>query len=171
MTWIAPMENWFTLYIDKFFKYNVMTNFKSVMEIEMRYIPKNLIDDMSTLVQLMAWCSQATSPYMIQCRPHLWCHMAKLNELSEPRTHQFEINHSITHSLVSWHLYIKSGCRGQWVNSLQPSGTIWWHKSGSTLAQVMACCLTAPRHHLNQSGLIISKVLSHSPDNSLPEDL
>ena len=76
MTWIAPMENWRRLYKDAFFKYNLMTNFESVIEIEMRYIPKNLIDDMVTLVHLMAWCSKATSPYVIHCRPHLWCHMA-----------------------------------------------------------------------------------------------
>ena len=35
---------------------------------------------------------------------------------------------------------------------------IWWHTSGSTLVQVMACCLTAPSHYLNQCWLIISKV-------------
>ena len=35
-------------------------------------------------------------------------------------------------------------------NSLKPSDAIWRHKSGSTLAQVMACCLTAPSHYLNQ---------------------
>ena len=31
-------------------------------------------------------------------------------------------------------------------------------RSGSTLTQVMACCLTAPSHYLNQCRLIISKV-------------
>ena len=35
-------------------------------------------------------------------------------------------------------------------NSLRPSDAIWRHRSGSTLAQVMACCLTAPSHYLNQ---------------------
>ena len=35
-----------------------------------------------------------------------------------------------------------------------PSDTIWWHKSGWTLAQVMACCLTAPSHYLNQYRLV-----------------
>ena len=44
------------------------------------------------------------------------------------------------------------------VNSLRPSDAIWWHRSGSTLAQVMACCLTAPSHYLNQCWLIISSV-------------
>ena len=47
-------------------------------------------------------------------------------------------------------------------NSLGPSGAIWWQRSGSTLAQVMACCLTAPSHYLNQCWLIISKVEWHS---------
>ena len=37
--------------------------------------------------------------------------------------------------------------------------TILWHNSQSTLAQVMACCLTAPSHYLNQCWLIISEVL------------
>ena len=43
-------------------------------------------------------------------------------------------------------------------NSLCPSDAIWQHRSGSTLAQVMACCLTAPSHYLNQCWLIISEV-------------
>ena len=36
------------------------------------------------------------------------------------------------------------------VNSLWPSYAIWRQRSGSILAQVMACCLTAPSHYLNQ---------------------
>ena len=47
----------------------------------------------------------------------------------------------------------------QWVNSLWPSDAIWWHRSGSTLAQVMPCCLMAPSHYLNQCWLIISEVI------------
>ena len=42
--------------------------------------------------------------------------------------------------------------------SLWPTYAIWRHKSGSTLVQVMACCLMAPSHYLNQRWLIISKV-------------
>ena len=38
-------------------------------------------------------------------------------------------------------------------------------RSGSTLVQVMACCLTAPSHYLNQCWLIISKVLWHSSED------
>ena len=48
--------------------------------------------------------------------------------------------------------------QGQRINSLGPSDAIWWQRSGSTLAHIMACCLTAPSHYLNQCWLIITKV-------------
>ena len=49
-------------------------------------------------------------------------------------------------------------------NSLGPGDAIWRQRTGSTLAQVMACCLTAPSHYLNQCWLIISKIQLHSSD-------
>ena len=51
-----------------------------------------------------------------------------------------------------------------WFNSLWPSHTIWQHGSGSTLVQVMACCLMTPSHYLNQCWLTMSKVLWHSSE-------
>ena len=81
-------------------------------------------------------------------------------------------------------------------NSLGPSDAIWRQRSGSTLAQVMACCLKAPSHtwinvdlssvrskdihieeiswemsqpsshYLNQYQLIIKEVLWHSPESN-----
>ena len=48
------------------------------------------------------------------------------------------------------------------INSLWPRDAIWRQMSGSTLAQVMACCLTAPSHYLIRCWLIISEVLLHS---------
>ena len=36
-------------------------------------------------------------------------------------------------------------------NALWPSDGIWRHRSGSTLAQVMACCPTAPSHYLRDN--------------------
>ena len=47
-------------------------------------------------------------------------------------------------------------------NSLGPSDAIWHWRSWSTLVQVMACCLMAPSHYLNQCWLIISNILWHS---------
>ena len=54
----------------------------------------------------------------------------------------------------------------KWVNSLWQSDAIWWHRSGSILAQVMACCLTTPSHYLNQCWFIISEVSWHSPKSN-----
>ena len=74
---------------------------------------------------------------------------------------------------LHWYQYHHWCCPGSWycqainqhgidyhsqVNSLGPSDAIWRQKTGLTLAQVMACCLTAPSHYLNQCWLIISKV-------------
>ena len=58
----------------------------------------------------------------------------------------------------------------QCFNSLRPSDAIWRHRSGSRLAQAMACCLTAPSHYLNQCWLIISKVYLHSSDGNFIRD-
>ena len=52
------------------------------------------------------------------------------------------------------------------VNSLRPSDAIWRHGTRSTLAQVMACCLTAPSHYLNRCWLIINKVQWHSSEGN-----
>ena len=60
--------------------------------------------------------------------------------------------------------------RPQYVDSMWPSDTIWRNKSGSTLAQVMACCLMAPSHYLNQCWLIISKVQWHSSECNFTRD-
>ena len=51
------------------------------------------------------------------------------------------------------------------VSSMGPSDAIWRCRSWSTLVHVMACCLTAPSHYLNQCWLIISKVLWHSSED------
>ena len=42
----------------------------------LRWIPWDLTDDKSTLVQVIAWCHQATSHYLSQCWPNvaIWHH-------------------------------------------------------------------------------------------------
>ena len=42
-------------------------------EIVLRQMPQNLTNEKSTLVQVMAWCREATSHYLSQCLPEL-CH-------------------------------------------------------------------------------------------------
>ena len=51
-------------------------------------------------------------------------------------------------------------------NSLWPIDAIWRLRSGSTLAQVMACCWKAPGHYLNQCWPISKVVLWHLSDNN-----
>ena len=55
------------------------------------------------------------------------------------------------------------------INSLWPGDVIWWQWSGSTLALVIACCLTAPSHHLNQCWHLICQVLCHSILQQVPK--
>ena len=56
-------------------------------------------------------------------------------------------------------------------STLWPIDAIWWHRSGWTLAQVMACCLTAPSHYLSLCWLIISKALWDSCEGNLPRNV
>ena len=49
---------------------------------------------------------------------------------------------------------------------MRPSDAIWRQWSWTTLAQVTACCLTAPSHYLNQCWLIIRGVLWHTSESS-----
>ena len=46
-------------------------------------------------------------------------------------------------------------------NSLWPSDAIWWHRYGSTLGQVMACCLTTQNQYLTQCWLNINVSSDH----------
>ena len=52
------------------------------------------------------------------------------------------------------------------LNSLRPGDAKWRQRYGSTLAQVMACCLMAPSHYLNRCWLIISEIQWHSSEDN-----
>ena len=56
------------------------------------------------------------------------------------------------------------------INPLWPSDSIWQQRYESTLAQVMACCLMARSHYLNQCWRIISKVQWYSPEGNYTRD-
>ena len=71
----APLTHWplWDLYFD--FK-NIVFNltllisiFKSSYDNVLWLMPQDLTDDKSTLVQILAWCRQATSHYLNQCWP------------------------------------------------------------------------------------------------------
>ena len=74
-------------------------------------------------------------------------HSITETQLFEPCLHLIIIYSIFTFDLFKW-LF----------NPLWSSDAIWWQRPGSTLAQVMACHLTAPNHYLNRCWLIVSKV-------------
>ena len=121
--------------------------------------------------------------------PALWrlayCNNRSLYRIDLFRKCQLSLKYSkyTPHSTLSWVSYGVSGVsnlqktigsrRGALLlvtsispfKSLGPSDIIWHWRSWSTLFQVIACCLMAPCHYLNQCWLIISKVLWHSSED------
>ena len=57
------------------------------------------------------------------------------------------------------------------INGLTPNDTMWRRLFGSTLAQAMVCCLTAPSHHLNQRWFLIKDVLWHVHPRAISQRL
>ena len=93
--------------------------------------------------------NQATSHYL-----NLWWLVYVSIGLNESRVSTIAII-----SLVDW---------GLMINSLWPNDSTWQHRCRLPLAQVMACCLTAPSHYLNQCWLVISEALWHPPEGNFP---
>ena len=108
-------------------------------------------EDVSTHLMLETEYSGSGVQYHARCCPGA-------------QSHQSISRHGI------WHCRTYNMCCCSRVNSLWPSDAIWRHRSGSTLAQVMACCLTAPSDYLNQCWLIISKVHWHSSEGNFAKD-
>ena len=124
-------------------------------ELALRWMSRDLTDDKSTLVLVMAWCHQATSHYLSQC----WPRSLSPYDVTRPQW------------VDQWYHWtmMPYGITGpQLVNSLWPSDAIWRHRSGSTLAQVMACCLTAPSQYLIQ--LVIGQVQWQAPGGNFTRD-
>ena len=74
---------------------------------------------------------------------------------------------------VNWscmHDMIADDKHGRWFmfNSLWLNDAIWWHRSGLTLAQVMACCLMVPSHYLNQCWLLMKGILLRAISQEVP---
>ena len=87
------------------------------------------------------------------------------------------VNETLTHRILwefplnidLWHQII--GTAKLMINSLWPSDAIWRQRFESTLAQAMACSLTAPSHNLNQYWLLISKIQWHSYECHFPASI
>ena len=93
-------------------------------EIALRWLPRYLIDDKSTLVQVMAWCRQATSHYLGQCWPRSmssygvtrpqWVKCLLISPSWEWMSHRFPIIRFVSYSDIRYndinhlnHLYQK----------------------------------------------------------------
>ena len=102
--------------------------------------------------------------YLSDCDTSIKCHVVFGNQVCCPNV----IN--IYGKLLTLHEnpIDKTSCKillfsfsPRFVNSLWPSDVIWRLRSGSILAQVMACCLTPPSHYLNQCWRTINMVHWH----------
>ena len=119
--------------------------------------------DMGMLSALFALCdgNQTVTgrilPQTWASNAELWCSLyVSLNEALNKQSSGWQWDDSM---LMCCH-----------INSLGPSDAIWRHRSGKTLAQIIACCLTAPTHYLNQCCLIISEIQWQSPDDNFTND-
>ena len=85
-------------------------------------------------------------------------------------TSEFPSAQMASNSENNFHLMMSSCCKELlWVKGHEAIATytsdaIWRHRSGSELAELMACCLTAPGHYQSWCWLIIRKVQWHSSD-------
>ena len=75
-------------------------------KIALRWMPLDLTDDKSTLVQVMAWCCQATSHYLSQCWPWLMSPYGItrpqwVNNI-RPQLEQLECLHSENTPAIPW---------------------------------------------------------------------
>ena len=153
-----------------------------------RFVPKGLIDNEPAFIRIMAscrtgviwtkplsepsrylnqwWSSSLTNIYVTRPR---WINGLSFIRMPMVLYHQLDVTewYVIDSSFRLFYSYRLKICslptrpswsKDRWVNSLWPSDPIWRQRSGSTLAQIMACCLAAPSHYLNQCRLIISKV-------------
>ena len=105
--------------------------FRSSHDNALRWMPQDLTDDKSALVQVMAWCHQATSHYLSQCwlsplspygiaRPQwvkvmVWYYLATNHFLSEPVSAKLSVNYylmqcGITMDYLSWWYLVVTYC-------------------------------------------------------------
>ena len=138
-----------------------ITSQRSIYFVQVRYI----CNRHTKIIRVIVWWHTASHLYLAICVYELgyWPQIWTVSGRTQPTLTVMTIKlngkgYGVTVSIE----YI---CNVSWkINSLWPSDTIWRHTSGSTWVQVMACCLTAPSHYLNQCWLIISKIQWHSSE-------
>ena len=139
------------------------------MPVRSRHVPAVISGMASSYTRYDGDCSTYSlgSQQNISIRPHITCPLCRYR--SDGRFHIGCRKSHCGDKTILRISYLDNGisctCKTTIFNSLGPSDAIWRWRSGSTLIQVMACCLTAPSHYLNQCWLIIGKVLWHSSED------
>ena len=89
-------------------------------EIALRWMPLDLTGDKSTLVQVMAWCPQATSHYLSQC----WPRSMSPNGVTKPQW------------VNSWRKLLYFWQHYHFNQPLHP----WWRHQMETFSALLAIC-------------------------------
>ena len=112
----------------------------------------------STLVYIVACCLTERTHNLKQILTY--CQRERLEITFSIHQNIFNFTHKIRLKMLS--------AKRPWsstdfkVNSLWHTDARWHHRSGSTLGQLVACCLTAPSHYLKQCWHLLSDILWHS---------
>ena len=122
-------------------------------EIALRWMPLDLTDDKSTLVQVMAWCRQAASHYLNQCWPrslspngvtrpqwvnsHMLAHWVVLSVL--------QMTENIVYLIVS---ILYHGCFSRWSVKTR-SLAIWGHDNDLVLLEYSSFNTKRINHEAN----------------------
>ena len=129
-----------------------------LIKFSLKYVRKGPIDNNSVLVQIMTWRQSGDKPLsepMMINLPRIYASLGP-NELRKKRTLGYVTSWEMNHvtSLIDWQFLPSTHC-----GLVTPYG----NRSGSILAQVMALCLLALSHYLNQCWFFIIGALWHSP--------
>ena len=118
-------------------------------KIALRWMPLDLTDDKSTLVQVMAWCRQATSHYLSQCWPRSmspngvgrpqWVNLHSKQQYDIPVIFTLELVEPV-HMLTRWG-WVMQKC-------ISKIGHHWFR-------QWLVTCL-APKYYLNECWHIVN---------------
>ena len=101
----------------------------------LRWMPWDLTDNKSTLVQVMAWCRQATSHYLSQCWPSSMSPygVTRLQCVKSTLVHVMAWCHQTSHYLSQWcpsSMTPYGDSKGQWVKEncgRCPDAAVHWH--------------------------------------------
>ena len=135
-------------------------------EIALIWMSLDFTDDQSTLVQVMAWCHQATSHYLSQCWPRsLWPYGVTRRQLSLITATHLKIGHPYISSMdaLSWKWVAVTSYGNMMSYGVMVLGRHCF--SDGLLPQM------APSHYLNRCWLIISKVQWLSSEGNFTRDI